>query len=219
MATDVKEETVKEWLKANPEFLKQYLKDHQNSHLLEAGGAVKGTPGPPQTGLLELPTFGVPLKMGGGKKTGGGCLRVISESRLQVHSPKLVSEGELHKKSASELRKMPKSEMLMELVRDIAHDLDVNSLSHKILVNVNVITYADRSSLFLVEGDDKNTLLVSRLFDVTEGSTVQDALHTEEEAIKIPFGKGIIGHAAQTGKPINIKDVYEVSVWCVTAKG
>ena len=217
MAADLKEEAVKEWLTAHPQFLKQYLKDHANSQSLGVDGAAKAMSGLPQAGLLELPTFGVPLKGGGGKKTGGGCLRVISESKLQVHPPKPVTERVVCKKSAAELRKMPKFEMLMELVRDIAHDLDVNSLSHKILVNVNVITYADRSSLFLVEGDDKNTFLVSRLFDVTEHSTVQDALHTEEEAIKIPFGKGIIGHAAQSGKTINIKDVYEVSVWHVTA--
>ena len=213
-AADVKEETVREWLEANPKFLKQYLKEHQGGQSLGVDGVATGPSVTLQTGLLELPTFGAPLKMGGGKRSGGGCLRVISESRLQVQPPKQVTEGAVCKKSAAELRKMPQSDMLMELVRDIAHDLDVNSLSHKILVNVNVITYADRSSLFLVEGDDKNTLLVSRLFDVTENSTVQDALHTEEEAIKIPFGKGIIGHAAQAGQPINIKDVYEVSV-CV----
>ena len=144
-----------------------------------------------------------------GKKTGGGYRSARNDTQLQVNPPKIAC-----KKSAAELRKMPDNEMLMELVRDIAHDLDINSLSHKILVNINFITYADRSSLFLVEGDDNNTLLVSRLFDVTEGSAVHASLHTEEEAIKIPFGKGIIGHAAQTGQPINIRDAYEVCV-CV----
>lgn len=100
----------------------------------------------------------------------------------------------------------------MELLRDVVSpDFNVNSISHKILVNVLLLTNADRSSLFLTEGCSKKPILVSRLFDVTEDSTVESAIHDETEAIKIPIGFGIVGTVASTGERINLKDAYQVS--------
>ena len=195
------EETVTSWLKSNPHFLSQYLKGQ-----LQVGPSTGSSGAHQQAWLDPHSGQGHGLKL---SKKKSGCLRVLSETHLPVP---VTADGATPKKSASQLRQMPKDEMLMELVRDIAHDLDINSLSHKILVNVNVITYADRSSLFLVEGDQNNTLLISRLFDVTVNSTVQESVHTKEEAIKIPLGVGIIGHAAKSGKPINIEDAYKVSI-------
>jgi len=57
--------------------------------------------------------------------------------------------------------------------------------------------------------------LVSKLFDVTDSSAIEDTLHTEATQIKVEFGKGIAGTVAQTKQPINIKDAYEVSL-CFT---
>ena len=210
--TDLSEESVFSWLKSHPEALTKYLSGPRSpSVLLPPSVGIT----PVRSAVLDVPTLDpsgpiLTNTLKGGRRT--GCLRIISDSRLHVHPT--AREGISRKKSAAELRKLPKYEMLMELVRDIAYDLDVNSLSHKILTNVNVITYADRSSLFLVEGDDKNTLLVSRLFDVTENSTVEESVHSDEEAIKIPFGVGIIGHAAKEGKHINIEDAYAVRILC-----
>lgn len=42
-------------------------------------------------------------------------------------------------------------------VKDICNELDVRSLCHKILQNVSTLLHADRSSLFLVQGD-RNTV-------------------------------------------------------------
>lgn len=67
-------------------------------------------------------------------------------------------------------------------------------------------------SLFLVRGTKDNRYLCSRLFDVTENSTVEDATHTEEEEIRIPFGHGIAGHVAKFKESINIKNAYEVCI-------
>lgn len=114
------------------------------------------------------------------------------------------------KKDLRELKKMDKSELIMELVRDIANDLDVNSLSHKILVNVNILLNADRSSLFLREGEGENYNLVSRLFDVREDSTVTESMHAESEAIRMRCGVGIVGYVAQTKEIVNIADAYKV---------
>ncbi len=115
------------------------------------------------------------------------------------------------KKSTTELRQLNRQELFMELLQDVVSpDFDVNSLSYKILVNVLVLTNADRSSLFLVEGTEECPVLVSRLFDVMENSTVEDSLHEEADSIKIPFGVGIAGHAAKTRETINIQDAYGV---------
>lgn len=55
----------------------------------------------------------------------------------------------------------------MELIRDISTELDIDTLCHKILVNVGHLTHADRASLFLAQGPRHNRCLVAKLFDVT----------------------------------------------------
>ena len=51
---------------------------------------------------------------------------------------------------------------------------------------------------------------------MTEGSTLEDTLHTEENHITVSFGSGIVGTVALTKIPINIKDAYQVmmpAIW------
>ena len=101
-----------------------------------------------------------------------------------------------------------KNDLFKELVRDIADELDVNVLCHKILQNVCILTRSDRGSLFLVRRSPTEQYLVSKLFDVTATSLVDESLHSSREAIHIPFGEGIVGTVAETRKSINIKDAY-----------
>lgn len=58
----------------------------------------------------------------------------------------------------------------MELIRDVANELDIDVLCHKILVNVGLLTHADRGSLFLAKGLPTNRYLVAKLFDVTQNT-------------------------------------------------
>lgn len=111
----------------------------------------------------------------------------------------------------SNLEDLDEKELFMELIRDIANELDINMLSHKILVNVSILTNSDRCSLFLVRGSRENKVLVSKLFDVTSESTLDEAIRSEEDEICVPLGVGIAGHTAATGETINIKDAYSVS--------
>ena len=137
-----------------------------------------------------------------------GVREVQLEKEMQRRRSVPVKEPT--RKDPQELKKLSRHELIMELVRDIANDLDVNSLSHKILVNVNVLLNADRSSLFLREGEGDNYNLVSRLFDVRESSTVAESIHAESEAIRIRCGVGIVGYVAQTKEMLNIADAYQV---------
>ncbi|XP_017486672.1 PREDICTED: dual 3',5'-cyclic-AMP and -GMP phosphodiesterase 11A-like [Rhagoletis zephyria] len=102
------------------------------------------------------------------------------------------------------------NELIFELVKDICNDLDVRSLCHKILKNVSILTNADRCSLFIVRGEKnepKTRYLASHLFDVSGQSTIEQVSLKEE--ITIPWGKGIVGHVAESGKSVNIPDCYK----------
>lgn len=63
---------------------------------------------------------------------------------------------------------LDEGELFMELIRDVANELDIDVLCHKILVNVGLLTHADRGSLFLAKGPPNNKYLVAKLFDVTQ---------------------------------------------------
>ncbi|XP_011329812.2 cGMP-specific 3',5'-cyclic phosphodiesterase isoform X2 [Ooceraea biroi] len=109
-----------------------------------------------------------------------------------------------------ELGKLDDSDLFMELIRDVANELDINILCHKILVNVGLLTHADRGSLFLAKGPLDNRYLVAKLFDVTQDTELEEAVQrAKNEEIKIPFGVGIAGYVAQTKEIINIKDAYK----------
>lgn len=60
-----------------------------------------------------------------------------------------------------------RGDLFTELIRDDSNELDIDVLCHKILVNVGVLTSADRGSLFLARGPPDNRYLVAKLFDVT----------------------------------------------------
>ena len=66
-----------------------------------------------------------------------------------------------------QLDMMDDSDLFMELIRDVANELDIDVLCHKILVNVGLLTHADRGSLFLARGPRDGRYLVAKLFDVT----------------------------------------------------
>ncbi|XP_072233075.1 cGMP-specific 3',5'-cyclic phosphodiesterase [Leuresthes tenuis] len=96
---------------------------------------------------------------------------------------------------------------LLELVKDVSSHLDVTVLCHKIFLHINELIAADRYSLFLVGEDSSNRkFLVSRLFDVAEGSTLEES---SSSCIRLEWNKGIVGHVAATGQQLNIKSAYE----------
>ena len=86
----------------------------------------------------------------------------------------------------------------------------IMSYRGQIIVNVGMMTRCERGSLFLRRGGKGNAYLVSKLFDVTETSTLEENLHTDDKSFKVPFGIGIVGTVAQTKQPINIPDAYQV---------
>uniref|UniRef100_A0AAG5CWJ9 Phosphodiesterase n=1 Tax=Anopheles atroparvus TaxID=41427 RepID=A0AAG5CWJ9_ANOAO len=110
----------------------------------------------------------------------------------------------------SHLADLDEGELFMELIRDVANELDIDVLCHKILVNVGLLTHADRGSLFLVNGPPSGKYLVAKLFDVTQNTPLDEAVRrAKQDEIVIPFGVGIAGTVAQTNETINIKEAYK----------
>ncbi|XP_050407137.1 dual 3',5'-cyclic-AMP and -GMP phosphodiesterase 11A isoform X2 [Patella vulgata] len=106
--------------------------------------------------------------------------------------------------SKRELRFTNEKEFFLEIVKDISNDLDLRSLSTKIVANLCVLVDADKASIFMIEG--KNTTkptLVSKIFDVHAGSDMLPSL-TGDGSIRMPWGKGIIGFVAETGETVNL---------------
>ncbi|KAL0277369.1 UNVERIFIED_CONTAM: hypothetical protein PYX00_004686 [Menopon gallinae] len=105
---------------------------------------------------------------------------------------------------------LDEGDFFMELIRDVATELDIDVLCHKILINVCLLTYADRGSLFLARGPPDKRYLVAKLFDVTVDTGFEEAIEkVKQEDLKIPFGVGIVGYVAQSKEIINIKDAYK----------
>ncbi|XP_074856869.1 dual 3',5'-cyclic-AMP and -GMP phosphodiesterase 11A isoform X1 [Carettochelys insculpta] len=109
------------------------------------------------------------------------------------------------------LREHNERQFFLELVKDISNDLDLTSLSYKILIFVCLMVEADRSSLFLVEGAAAGKKsLVSKFFDVHAGTPLLPCCSTESSnEVQVPWGKGIIGYVAEHGETVNIPDAYQ----------
>ena len=128
----------------------------------------------------------------------------LDGTRFRATSSKIVDKDALSQ--------LDEREVFMELIRDIANELDVNVLCHKILLNVSILTKSDRGSLFLARGPKNKRVLVSKLFDVTQSSTLEDSIPAPGSEIRVPFGVGIAGHVALSKETVNIQDAYQVSV-------
>ena len=133
-------------------------------------------------------------------------LSALLESRVNLPQyPPTAIDYKCH------LKKHNERQFFLELVKDISNDLDLTSLSYKILIFVCLMVDADRCSLFLVEGAaaGKKTL-VSKFFDVHAGTPLLPCSSTENSnEVQVPWGKGIIGYVGEHGETVNIPDAYQ----------
>jgi hypothetical protein len=183
------EEMVARYLARKPNFLKRWFKDNAPNDLLQECIKIKE-----QKEYLAKPRTSLTHEMFNNIVQGHQSNRDVSSTSSQ----------------AVDYMSLDEHELFFELIRDIANELNVDVVCHKILTNVSILTNSDRGSLFLARGPKESRYLISKLFDVTAGSTLEQSLHKESQQIIIPFGKGIAGHVALTTEYINIPDAYEV---------
>ena len=148
----VTEDEVVEYLTVNKEFTRDYFLKYATPKLIESWVMRRSS-------RLSVPDISVIA----GRKS-RSCMDMTvrpilpRKSRPSVdysikEEPPVVKPLIPEKKLTSEqLQSLDEKELLMELIRDIAYDLNMDSISHKILVNVCILTGCDRASLFLCKG-------------------------------------------------------------------
>jgi HD-GYP domain-containing protein (c-di-GMP phosphodiesterase class II) len=93
------------------------------------------------------------------------------------------------------LRRVDKLNSILEVAKAMTVQRDLETLLPLILKEAARVVEADRCSLFILDRE-KNELW-SRIAQGTTGE------------IRVPVGSGIVGHVAQTGQVVNIRDAYE----------
>ncbi|XP_060569725.1 dual 3',5'-cyclic-AMP and -GMP phosphodiesterase 11A-like isoform X2 [Ruditapes philippinarum] len=100
-------------------------------------------------------------------------------------------------------------EFFMDIVKDISNDLNLKSLSEKMVANISVLSDADHASVFFVEGKRSNKQsLVSKIFDVHSGTQIMPT-KTSDNSIRVPWGKGIMGYVAEHREIVNLSEAFK----------
>ncbi|NXU61475.1 PDE6B phosphodiesterase, partial [Horornis vulcanius] len=114
------------------------------------------------------------------------------------------------KKLKTESQDNNESEILFELIQDMQESINMEKVVFKTLRRIRSLIHADRCSLFMYRQRNGTPELATRLFNIQEGSTLEECLVSPDCEIVYPLDIGIVGHVAQTKKTMNIKDVREV---------
>ncbi|XP_051987571.1 cGMP-specific 3',5'-cyclic phosphodiesterase isoform X2 [Xyrauchen texanus] len=185
-------------------------------HTLNATDAPSSSPAPSTpTRKISASEFDRPLRPIVVKDAEGALTFLSDTERVQMPLPTSqrpgagngTDEGGVCMKTGGNRENEDRCARLLELVRDVSSHLDLTALCHKIFLHTHELIAADRYSFFLVCEDSSNRkFLVSRLFDVAEGSTLEEA---SNRGIRLEWNKGIVGYVAATGQPLNIKNAYE----------
>jgi dual 3',5'-cyclic-AMP and -GMP phosphodiesterase 11 len=230
---DLTEERVEQWLDNHEDFVASYFSRKANKFLLDSFLRPRNRPSRTSSPLTVVQNttgqtdFRNPSPLTNSPSGSSTPARKISSHEFDkgylkpiishvdgipsfLHFERCISRPSRQRKSKEELKEskiLDEQALLIELVHDIANDLDITSLCHKILQNVSILTDADRCSLFLVQKyTHGHRVLVSKVHDVNADSTVEEVYNNEE--ITVPWGCGIVGHVAQHGETVNIPDAY-----------
>ncbi|XP_074652338.1 dual 3',5'-cyclic-AMP and -GMP phosphodiesterase 11A-like isoform X1 [Tubulanus polymorphus] len=136
--------------------------------------------------------------------TSVNMLSYLIESKIRL--PRYASKDEDLKR---ELRYTNEREFFLEIVKDISNDLDLTSLTSKIVVNTLILCDAECGSVYIIEGPKNNQYLVSKGGSNGKGYSGQQGGNggmftvDEENVVKLPLGRGIIGWVAETGHTYN----------------
>lgn len=98
--------------------------------------------------------------------------------------------------SVSKIQNLQKLTLLLDVMKSLASELDINTLLPLIMKKTTEVMDADRSTLFLI--DEKTNELWSK---VAQGAGIAE--------IRFPKHLGIAGHVATTGQTVNIAEAYE----------
>ncbi|RWS02759.1 cGMP-specific 3', partial [Dinothrombium tinctorium] len=209
LENDEKQTLIEEYLNSNPEFAKRWFLRNVSSDLLQRWLKEACVDSGKSSSVVHEEND-VTKETEDEEYLAASYVEITKRGRNSVTSElfqdiiggtfRKTGNGEEKRKSRSEvnsyLKELNEQDLLMELIRDIANELDIDLLCHKILVN----------------GSRGNRFLVAKLFDVTPDSLLEDTLSAAEQYSKIPpipFGVGIAGYVALSKDTVNIKNAYE----------
>jgi sigma-B regulation protein RsbU (phosphoserine phosphatase) len=108
-----------------------------------------------------------------------------------IASERVLTAAESHKQ-------IQHLSLLFEATRLLNSTLDLAELLELILRIARTEVRADRGSVFLVDKQSRELW-----------SIVAQGLESQE--IRVPFGKGVAGHVAESGEPVNVEDAYQLA--------
>ncbi|XP_053709178.1 rod cGMP-specific 3',5'-cyclic phosphodiesterase subunit beta isoform X1 [Synchiropus splendidus] len=108
-----------------------------------------------------------------------------------------------------ELGQVEESKILYDLIKDMQENINMEKVVFKILKRICALVHADRCSLFMYRQRNGIGELATRLFNVHTDARLEDCVVPPDSEIVYPLDMGIVGHVAQTKKPVNVKDVSE----------
>ena len=79
--------------------------------------------------------------------TSGSTLRMLIESRVRLPTWSPESGYKRPEKVTSD-----RGDFFLEIVRDVSCELDLNSLTHKVLANLSALAAAEYTSIYMVDG-------------------------------------------------------------------
>ncbi|XP_022100525.1 dual 3',5'-cyclic-AMP and -GMP phosphodiesterase 11A-like [Acanthaster planci] len=136
-------------------------------------------------------------------------LSLLLEPKVRLpHRTSITNEAKL------ELRSTDERQFFLTLVKDISHDLDLDSLRDKITTNVGILVNSERTSLFLLEGPKGREMLVCkphRLAYEREFNNGGKGVSWQDGGIMLSPGEGFVGRVAETGQTLRIESPGEIS--------
>uniref|UniRef100_A0A6I8SB48 Phosphodiesterase n=1 Tax=Xenopus tropicalis TaxID=8364 RepID=A0A6I8SB48_XENTR len=109
--------------------------------------------------------------------------------------------------SFREMTKIEEADILLELIKEIQDDCNMEKTVHKVLQRMAYLLQADCCSMFGFRSRNGIPELATRLFNVTKSSKFEDNLVAPESEIVFPLDIGIVGWVAHTKKSFNVPDV------------
>ena len=120
--------------KATPEMVDQWLSKHANAIHKHSTDPHDVSAWPDVSMKLHDKSVFQSIRKSFAMSSGRGLRHLLSPRRRKSTL----------KRNKSALRQLDEKELFMELIRDIADELDLNTLCHKILMNVSILTNGDR---------------------------------------------------------------------------
>lgn len=202
----VQKEDVEKFLNGNPAFAQQYFAKKMDPASISKVSGLSKTDFSQFQELSQV-SFLPPLHVFQGKKQ-AACIYCHTWLDLLCLGPNFQYETIFY---CLFFFKFEESQIMYDLIKDMQENINMEKVVFKILKRISVLIHADRCSLFMYRQRNGIGELATRLFNVNTQAEFDDCVVPPDSEIVYPLDLGIVGHVALTKKPINVKDVTEVS--------